>query len=102
MIDIQNLIEKIKPLTPERIILFGSYAKGNPKPESDIDLLIIQKTSLKPAQRIGQVLRLVWGHKPHIEPQVMTPEEFQTAAKNNRFFITQEILPHGKIIYERK
>ena len=31
----------------------------------------------------------------------MTPEEFQLAIHQNRFFITQEVLKHGKVIYEK-
>lgn len=101
MIDTAGLIEKIKPLNPEKIILFGSFAKGEEKPESDIDILIIKQTKKKPADRIGEVLPLIWGHIPHIEPQVFTPEEFSQAIAENRFFITQEVLKYGKTIYEK-
>lgn len=102
MINAVSLVQKLKPLNPEKIILFGSFAKGETRPESDIDLLIVRKTKKRPAERIAEVLRLVWGSVPHIEPQVLTPEEFQQAIAQNRFFITQEILKHGKTIYEKK
>lgn len=101
MIDTKNIIKKLKPLDPQKIILFGSYAKGSATLESDIDLLIIKETKKRPAQRIGEVLKLVWGNIPHIEPQVLTPVEFQKAVDENRFFITREILPHGKVLYEK-
>lgn len=101
MFDTRFIIEKLKPLDPEKIILFGSYAQGTPRPESDIDVLIIKKTKKSPAERVGEVLKLVWGNIPHIEPQVLTPGEFQEAIEENRFFITQEVLKHGKIIYEK-
>ena len=101
MLDTKALVEKLKPLAPERIILFGSYAKGNPKPESDIDILIIQRSNKTPSERIADALKLVWGSVPHIEPQVFTPEEFQQAIQQNRFFITQEVLKYGKTIYEK-
>ena len=101
MIDTIALIKKIKPLDPEKIILFGSVAKGLMTPESDIDILIIQETKKKPVDRVAEALRLVWGHIPHIEPQVFTPEEFSQAITENRFFITQEVLKYGKIIYEK-
>lgn len=102
MIDTKKLVEKLKPLHPEKIILYGSFAKRKQKPESDIDLLIIAKTKKKPAERIEQALRLVWGSIPHIEPQVFTPEEFYQAIAENRFFITHEVLKHGKVVYEKK
>ncbi len=34
----------VQELHPEKIILFGSYANGNPTPDSDVDLLVIMET----------------------------------------------------------
>ncbi|MEK7593057.1 MAG: nucleotidyltransferase domain-containing protein [Patescibacteria group bacterium] len=96
------IVNKLKHLKPEKIILFGSYARGNPHPDSDVDVLVIQKTRKKPTERVSQVLRSVWGSIPHIEAQIVTPEEFQLAIHQNRFFITQEVLKHGKVIYEKR
>lgn len=44
MINTAALVKKLKPLHPEKIILFGSYAKGGTRANSDIDLLIIKRT----------------------------------------------------------
>lgn len=96
------MVKKLRPLDPEKIILFGSFARGSGNPNSDIDLLIIKRTKKRPTDRVAEVLPLVWGNIPHIEPQVMTPDEFKKSIAENRFFITQEILRHGKIIYEKK
>ena len=39
---IQELCDRIiRDFQPERIILFGSYASGNPTPDSDVDLLVV-------------------------------------------------------------
>ncbi len=35
-------IEKLKPLNPDKRILFGSYAYGKPNEDSDIDLFLIK------------------------------------------------------------
>ncbi len=47
MIDIEKIkieiVERLKPLNPEKIILFGSYAYGNPTEDSDIDLCVVKK-----------------------------------------------------------
>ena len=37
----QNIIKKLKPLHPNKIILFGSYAYGIPNENSDLDILVI-------------------------------------------------------------
>lgn len=102
MLNVKSLLEKLRPLDPEKIILFGSYAKGKPDPDSDIDLLIVKGTNKKPADRIAEVLKLVWGNIPHIDPYVLTPREFKKAIAENRFFLTHEVLPHGKVIYEKR
>lgn len=101
MIDTKALIEKLKPLNPEKIILFGSYAHGRSHGESDIDVLIIQETTKPPKARVSDVLKVIWGNIPHIEPYILTPNEFARAVRENRFFITQEVLKKGKVIYEK-
>ncbi|OGY16776.1 MAG: hypothetical protein A2784_02125 [Candidatus Chisholmbacteria bacterium RIFCSPHIGHO2_01_FULL_48_12] len=95
------LVDKLKPLNPEKIILFGSVARGEAKRDSDIDVLIVKHTRKNPADRVAEVLKLVWGSVPHIEPQILTPNEFKQAIAENRFFITQEVLRYGKTIYEK-
>ena len=46
MIDIEKIkseiVEKLKPLNPDKIILFGSYAYGTPNQDSDIDLFLVK------------------------------------------------------------
>jgi len=46
MIDIEvlkhEIIERLKPLDPDKIILFGSYAYGTPTKDSDIDLFLVK------------------------------------------------------------
>jgi predicted nucleotidyltransferase len=95
----KSIVAKLKPLKPNKIILFGSYAKGTAKKSSDVDLLIVKNTTKKPSDRVAEVLKLTWGFSPRIEPQILTPEEFDNAIKENHYFIT-EILKHGQIIYQ--
>lgn len=46
MVDIETvkseIVERLKPFDPEKIILFGSYAYGTPNEESDIDLFLVK------------------------------------------------------------
>ncbi|WP_458700344.1 nucleotidyltransferase domain-containing protein [Sulfurospirillum sp. 1307] len=48
MVDIEKIkpeiIEKLKPLNPDKIILFGSYAYGTPNEDSDLDICVVKKT----------------------------------------------------------
>jgi predicted nucleotidyltransferase len=47
MIDIElvkrTIVEKLMPLNPEKIILFGSYAYGTPTEDSDLDICVVEK-----------------------------------------------------------
>ena len=56
--EIRDII--VETYQPEKIILFGSYANGNPTEDSDLDLLIVLETALpKPKRNLGikQILR---------------------------------------------
>jgi uncharacterized protein len=101
---IDRVVEKlIKTYKPEKIFLYGSYAYGNPDDESDIDILIVKKTKLRPIDRRIAVRKLV-SHlrkKTSFSPLVVTPEEFsQQIAIGNDFF--GEIATRGKILYEKR
>ncbi len=39
-----EIVEALLPLKPEKIILFGSYANGNPTEDSDIDICVVEKS----------------------------------------------------------
>ena len=85
---------------PQRIILFGSWARGERGPHSDIDLLIIQESTLPRPQRYAQVRRLFWGMGLPMDILVYTPEEFaryQSVPGSFTHSITQE----GQVLYAR-
>jgi predicted nucleotidyltransferase len=44
----KQIIDALKPLDPEKVILFGSYAWGEPTKDSDIDLYIVTKDEFMP------------------------------------------------------
>lgn len=90
----------IANLRPEKIILFGSLAEGRVGEWSDIDLVIVQKTSLPFLRRVRQALLIL---KPRVGADLLiyTPEEFARLSKGRRF-IREEILGKGKVIYERQ
>ncbi len=44
----EEIIERLKPLNPDKVILFGSYAYGTPNEDSDIDLYVVTKDEFIP------------------------------------------------------
>lgn len=91
-----DFIERIKSFQPDRIILFGSHAYGNPHQESDLDVLIIKNTKQRYHDRLIDVRRLLRTTTP-IDVFVLTDEELQKERRSNPFI--QEILSKGKVIY---
>jgi predicted nucleotidyltransferase len=86
-------------LNPEKIILFGSYAYGNPTPDSDVDLLVVMETSDSHTERYLKVARLLRPRQFPVDIIVKTPQEVEKEYSNN--FIIREIVNKGKILYER-
>lgn len=91
----------VHELEPEKIILFGSYAQGNPTPDSDVDLLVIMETSLPRTERFIEISELLYPRKFPVDILVKTPSEIKDALASGNFFI-REILEKGKTIYERR
>ena len=94
-------VEKIvAALQPHKIVLFGSYAYGNPTPDSDVDLLIVMETTDPPTVRFMRVARLLRPRLFPVDILVYTPQEIEDALKCNNFFI-REICTRGITLYER-
>src|SRR3989338_5614693 len=85
---------------PEKIILFGSYAYGRPDADSDLDLLIIKKTSERFIERWINVRQIVSDTKRSIpfEPIVLTPDEIKERLAIGDQFL-EEIIKKGEVLY---
>jgi predicted nucleotidyltransferase len=90
-----QLIEKYKP---EKIILFGSAARGDATLDSDADFLIIKKdTPYKGRDRIIEVSRLIDRNMP-ADFLVYRPEEFEKRLAMGDPFL-EMILQEGQVLY---
>ncbi len=86
---ITRLVHKIKSrLKPDRIFLFGSFARGDYSEASDVDLLIVGKFKEKFFDRIGKVISLNDTELP-VEPLVYTPEEFSKMSREKNPFLSR-------------
>jgi predicted nucleotidyltransferase len=96
---VKKIIRALKAYDPERVILFGSAARGDADAHSDIDLVVIKETSERFLDRIGRVYDFV---KPDFafDALVYTPNEFaEMKARENPFI--ENVLKEGITIYER-
>jgi predicted nucleotidyltransferase len=95
---IERIVSELKP---EKIILFGSYAYGNPTPDSDVDLLVIMNTQAKEIDRYVAVSNLLYPRQFPVDILVKTPKEIEEASRKKGNFFLREILTKGKVVYER-
>ena len=101
--DVANKI--VEKLNPEKIILFGSHARGDANEYSDLDILVVMKTDLPRFKRAGLVSNLIRPRFFSADFKVYTPFEFGKAEKNlDPWFdiFIKEVLEDGKILYDGK
>lgn len=98
---ILKMVEKIvEEYRPKKVILFGSYAYGEPAEDSDVDLLIIKNTDKRPIDRWIEVKRLLRDASQGlpVSPLVYTEEEIEERNAIKDFFI-EEIFEKGEVLY---
>ena len=91
---VRILLEQYGPI--EKIILFGSYARGNTDEYSDLDLILVKQTSKRFVERLVEVPLL----PVHADVFVYTPEEFAQMKEDENPFL-MSALEGAKVIYER-
>ena len=105
---LNNLISSLKPSDPYKIILFGSYANGNPNEHSDIDIMVIldnDHVSKNFEERLNKKISinnlvLEINRKTPLDILVYSREEFKIVKSYGNYFI-DEIEKTGKVIYEK-
>lgn len=97
---VQVVKQIVSRFDPERVIVFGSVARGDVHEDSDIDLMIVKETDRPFLKRIDDVLELLHVDVA-VEPLVYTPEELERLKREGRDFI-EAILREGRVVYERE
>ena len=91
MID-QGLIDEVvfkiaTVYNPDKIILFGSYAKGIPNENSDLDLLVIKNSQKSRPERSIDVRRMLTGVLIPMDILVYTNQEVKESLGNKYSFV---------------
>ena len=92
---VEQIVEKFKP---EKIILFGSYARGNPRPESDVDMLVVMDTPLKDVRQAIEICQQI-EYRFGLDLIVHTPKHLAERVKKGDWFL-RDVLKEGKVLYE--
>jgi predicted nucleotidyltransferase len=94
---VRQIAEKFKP---QKIILFGSYARGDPRPESDVDLLVIIDASLKES-KLSLEIRRYLGVMFGLDLIVYTSQHLKDRVEMGDWFL-HDVLEEGKVLYESR
>jgi predicted nucleotidyltransferase len=99
---VRDIVRRIVDVAqPEKVILFGSRARGDAHPTSDYDLLVI-KQSDEPRYRRSAPLYVALADLPvEVEVMVYTPQEVEEWSQVPQAFITTAVR-EGTMIYERR
>ncbi len=92
---VQKIVEAVHPL---KIILFGSYARNNANPESDIDVLVVMPEGAHCRQTAQLLYRRITGLGAPFDILVTTPDALEKH-KDNIGLIYRTVLKEGKEIY---
>ena len=103
-----EIIERLKETNPEKIILFGSYAYGQPSDFSDLDILVVTADEIIPSSfeeksriylKISKTISEIKKEFP-VDLIVHTKPMHQKFIDNNSLF-ARELLIKGKVLYEK-
>lgn len=97
---LHTIIERIVEVAdPERIILFGSAARGEMGPHSDVDLLVVKEDdNLSRGQLVEQIYMNLIGVGQAVDVIVVTPEEVDKY-RNSHSVVISPALDEGREIY---
>lgn len=96
---VNQIIESLRAYNPEKIYLFGSWARGEGDDLSDVDLVVIKKTKTPFLLRLREAVKFLPVKIGVIDILVYTPEEFDRMSKQGNAF-AEMILEEGQLIYD--
>lgn len=90
----------VRTSNPDKIILFGSYARGDFSADSDLDLLVIMPNVEHTRRESNRVRRALRGLLAPVDIVIATPEQIKRLG-NVAGLVYHSALSEGKVIYER-
>ena len=90
----------VKTSDPEKIILFGSHARGDTNEDSDLDLLVIVDGVQELRAESVRMRRALRGLLVPVDLVLASSEQIERLA-NEKSFVYRNALNEGKVLYER-
>jgi uncharacterized protein len=98
--EIERMVKRIvEGFDPQKIILFGSYARGTYGPDSDVDLLVIMNVEGSKKEIAIEIDRTLIDRRIPLDIVVVTPEDVERYRRlvGN---VIRPALEEGRILYE--
>lgn len=96
---LDTIIERIVEVAdPERIILFGSAARGEAGPHSDLDLLVVKEGDFDRRKLVGDIYMNLIGVGQAVDVVIVTPEEVEEYGDSHALVISPA-LTDGREVY---
>ena len=97
---LREMVERIRRTArPEKIILFGSRARREARPDSDFDLLIIKQSRRPRYKRSADIYAALADLPAEVEVMVYTPAEVHEWSGVTQAFVTTAVR-EGRVLYE--
>lgn len=97
---LREIVERLQPMRPHKILLFGSAARGDADELSDLDVIVVAE-DVRPRflDRIADAFDLL---KPRygIDLLIYTPEEYRQMLANENPLI-EDAEREGRVLFER-
>ncbi len=102
---VQDAIEEmvwriVSQFNPEKIILFGSHARGGAGPDSDVDLLVVMPVEGSKRQKASEIDMALADRRVPLDLIVVTPEEFERG-RDQIGSVVQPAAQEGRVLYDR-
>ncbi|MBO3752680.1 nucleotidyltransferase domain-containing protein [Streptosporangiaceae bacterium NEAU-GS5] len=99
--EIDTIVNRIVMVArPDRVLMFGSYAKGVATDRSDLDLLVVVPTDTTPLCQPSDLTPYLGGWIIPIDIHVVTTEELEEYGKEQYHFL-HSVLQSGRTLYQR-
>jgi predicted nucleotidyltransferase len=95
--ELRAILGRIVDADTERVILFGSAARGEVGSRSDLDLLVVRRDARRPAERLADLYRRA---RPTLAVDLLayTPEELDVAQHTSSF--VRRALREGRVVHD--
>ncbi len=88
----------VEAAQPDKIILFGSAARGEMGPDSDLDLLVVKGGKFNRRRVTTNIYRQLRGKGAPVDVVVVTPEEIELYG-DSPYLVICPALREGKVVY---